>query len=102
MSRLGSLKTAKCSDCHGAHDILPLADPRSRLSRANIVKTCGQCHAGSHRRFAGYLTHATHHDPSRYPFLFWTFWGMTTLLLGTLTVSGLHTIAWLPRSLSAS
>ncbi len=99
VSRLGYLKTAKCSDCHGAHDILPVADPRSRLSRANIVKTCAQCHTGSHRRFAGYLTHATHHDPAKYPFLFWTFWGMTTLLLGTLTVSGLHTIAWLPRSL---
>jgi len=22
----------------------------------------------------GYLTHATHHDPAKYPFLFWTFW----------------------------
>jgi len=99
VSRLGSMKTAKCSDCHGAHDILPLADPRGHLSRANIVATCAQCHPGSHRRFAGYLTHATHHDPSRYPFLFWTFWGMTTLLLGTLTVSGIHTLAWLPRSL---
>jgi len=55
--------------------------------------------SGFHRRFAGYLTHATHHDPHKYPFLFYTFWGMTTLLLGTLLVSGSHTIAWLPRSL---
>lgn len=99
VSRLGYLKTAKCADCHGAHDILPVSDVRSRLSRANIVRTCAKCHSGSHRRFAGYLTHATHHDPDKYPFLFWTFWGMTALLLGTLTVSGLHTLAWLPRSL---
>jgi cytochrome b subunit of formate dehydrogenase len=99
VSRLGYVKTAKCSDCHGAHDILPVVDPRSRLSRNNIVKTCGKCHSGSHRRFAGYLTHATHHDPDKYPFLFWTFWGMTALLLGTLTISGIHTAAWLPRSL---
>jgi cytochrome b subunit of formate dehydrogenase len=99
VSRLGYVKTAKCSDCHGAHDILPVDDTRSRLSRTNIVKTCGKCHTGSHRRFAGYLTHATHHDPDKYPFLFWTFWGMTSLLLGTLTISGLHTVAWLPRSL---
>ena len=63
VSKLGYLKTAKCYDCHGAHDILPVTDPRSRLSRANIVKTCGKCHPGSHRQFAGYLTHATHHDP---------------------------------------
>jgi cytochrome b subunit of formate dehydrogenase len=99
VSKLGYMKTAKCYDCHGAHDILPPWDPRSHLSRANIVKTCGQCHPGSNRRFAGYLTHATHHDPKKYPALFWTFWGMTTLLIGTFAVAGIHTLAWLPRSL---
>jgi len=98
VSKLGAVKTAKCYDCHGAHDILPVTDVRSRLSRANIVKTCAQCHPGSHRRFAGYLTHATHHDPHKYPWLFYTFWGMTSLLIVTLVASGLHTLAWLPRS----
>ena len=83
VSKLGYLVTAKCYDCHGSHDILPVTDPRSRLSRANIVQTCGKCHTDSHRQFAGYLTHATHHDPKRYPFLFYTFWGMTMLLVGT-------------------
>jgi cytochrome b subunit of formate dehydrogenase len=99
VSKLGYVKTAKCYDCHGAHDTRPVTDPASRLSRANVVKTCGQCHPGSHRRFAGYLTHATHHDPEKYPLLFYAFWGMTSLLLGTLLVAGLHTLAWLPRSL---
>jgi cytochrome b subunit of formate dehydrogenase/uncharacterized protein with PIN domain len=99
VSRLGYLQTAKCYDCHGAHDVLPVTDPRSRLSRVNIVKTCAKCHTGAHRQFAGYLTHATHHDPVRYPILFYTFWGMTTLLVGTLVISGAHTALWLPRSL---
>ncbi len=99
VSKLGYLKTAKCYDCHGAHDILPVWDPRSHLSRHNIVKTCARCHPGSNRRFAGYLTHATHHDPHKYPALFWAFWGMTTLLIGTFVVAGLHMLAWLPRSL---
>ncbi len=98
VSKLGYLKTAKCFDCHGAHDILPVNNPRSHLSRNNIVGTCGKCHTGSHRQFAGYLTHATHHDPAKYPFLFFTFWGMTTLLIGTLVVSGAHTALWIPRS----
>ena len=102
VSKLGYLKTAKCYDCHGAHDILPVTDPNSRLSRANVVKTCGKCHAGSHRRFAGYLTHATHHDPKKYPYLFFAFWGMTSLLMGTLVIAGFHTAAWLPRSLAFS
>jgi hypothetical protein len=98
VSRLGYAKTAKCYDCHGAHDILKVTDPRSHLSRANVVATCRKCHSDATRRFAGYLTHATHHDPKKYPFLFWTFWGMTTLLVGTFTVCGLHTVLWLPRA----
>ncbi|MFI5113386.1 MAG: hypothetical protein ACHP9S_11195 [Terriglobales bacterium] len=99
VSLLGYTKTAKCYDCHGAHDILPVTDPRSHLSRANVVATCQKCHASATRRFAGYLTHATHHDPKKYPFLFWTFWGMTSLLLGTFVISGLHTLLWLPKAL---
>jgi hypothetical protein len=98
VSRLGYTKTAKCYDCHGAHDILKVTDPRSHLSRANVVQTCQKCHASATRRFAGYLTHATHHDPKKYPFLFWTFWGMTSLLLGTFVVGGVHTLLWLPRA----
>lgn len=99
VSKLGYDKTAKCYDCHGAHDILPVNDPNSRLSRQNIVKTCQTCHPGSNRRFAGYLTHATHHDPRKYPILFFVFWAMTSLLVVTFVVAGLHTLAWLPRSL---
>ncbi len=99
VSRLGYTNTAKCYDCHGAHDIRKVNDPQSRLSPANVVATCGRCHSGATRRFAGYLTHATHHDPAKYPFLFWTFWGMTALLIGTFVVGGVHTLLWLPRAL---
>ncbi len=98
VSQLGYTKTAKCYDCHGAHDILPVADPRSHLSHDNVVGTCQKCHEGATRRFAGYLTHATHHDPEKYPFLFWTFWGMTSLLVGTFLFGGVHTLLWLPRA----
>ncbi|MCX6134181.1 MAG: cytochrome c3 family protein [Ignavibacteriales bacterium] len=99
VSQLGYAKTAKCYDCHGAHDILPISDSRSHLSRENVVGTCQKCHAGATRRFAGYLTHATHHDPQKYPFLFWTFWGMTSLLVVTFILGGVHTLLWLPRAL---
>jgi cytochrome b subunit of formate dehydrogenase len=98
VSKLGFAAAAKCHDCHGAHDILPTYDPDSHLSRDNIVATCGKCHEGSNRRFAGYLTHATHHDKDKYPILFYTFWFMSGLLMVTLAVAGTHTIMWLPRS----
>jgi hypothetical protein len=99
VSQLGYTKTAKCYDCHGSHDILPPYNPASRLSRNNVVETCKTCHPAANRQFAGYLTHATHHDPDKYPFLFWAFWGMTGLLIGTFFIAGVHTLLWLPRSL---
>lgn len=36
---------AVCSDCHGAHDILPHDDPASRIWRTTVPETCGRCHA---------------------------------------------------------
>jgi cytochrome b subunit of formate dehydrogenase/uncharacterized protein with PIN domain len=99
VSRLGYTKTAQCYDCHGSHDILPVTDPRSHLSRDNVVATCKKCHPGATRRFTAYLTHATHHEPGKYPLLFWAFWGMTGLLVVVFTVGGAHTLLWLPRAL---
>ena len=97
VSRLGDAGAAKCSDCHGRHNIHAPEDPGSTLSRRNIVATCSQCHDGVSERFTGYLTHATHHDADKWPFLFWSFWGMTALLVGTLSFAVLHTLAWLWR-----
>ena len=51
-SKLGSQVVANCASCHGAHDILPSSDPRSTISRANLVTTCGRCHPGVTERFA--------------------------------------------------
>ena len=99
VTNLGYAKTAKCHDCHGSHNILPISNPKSKLSHENITNTCKTCHPTATRQFAGYLSHATHHDPEKYPWVFFTFWGMTSLLVGTFLVSGLHTLLWLPRSL---
>ncbi len=99
--KLGYTETAKCHDCHGAHNILPPSDLNSTLSRDNIVATCAQCHPQSHKQFAGYLTHATHHDKDKYPFIHYTWLFMTALLLGTFGFFGIHTLLWLPRSIQA-
>ena len=50
-SKLGSPIVANCSSCHGVHNILPSTDPRSTINRANLVKTCGQCHPGVNEKF---------------------------------------------------
>lgn len=98
VSQLGSSVTAKCSDCHGSHNILKPSNQESTLSRQNVVATCGTCHPNSNRQFVGYLTHATHHDRDKYPYLYYTFWFMTTLLVGVFAFFGLHTLLWLPRA----
>ncbi len=43
----GDTRVAVCSDCHGAHDVLPASDPSSRVFVLNIPKTCGVCHGDS-------------------------------------------------------
>lgn len=37
---------AVCSDCHGAHTILPASDASSPIAQPKIPETCGRCHAG--------------------------------------------------------
>lgn len=96
---LGYLEAAKCSDCHGAHRIYNSGNPLSSVGSANIVETCKQCHPDANTRFTGYLTHATHHDKEKYPALYYTFWGMTSLLIGVFGFFGIHLLLWLPRSI---
>lgn len=96
---LGYLESAKCSDCHGAHSIYHSSNPKSSISSQNIVETCKKCHPDANARFTGYLTHATHHDKTKYPILYYTFWGMTFLLIGVFGFFGLHLLLWLPRSI---
>lgn len=50
-SKLGSEVVANCASCHGVHNILPSSDPRSMISRNNLVETCGKCHPGASENF---------------------------------------------------
>jgi predicted CXXCH cytochrome family protein len=53
---------AICTDCHGVHDITKTDDPKSSVMRANLTKTCQQCHAGATENFpAAWLSH---YEPS--------------------------------------
>ncbi|MBD3224728.1 MAG: hypothetical protein GF313_08360 [Caldithrix sp.] len=97
--QLGYLKSAKCSDCHNAHLILPSSHPNSSIHFTNIVSTCQNCHEDANVRFTGYLTHATHHDKDKYPILFYVYWFMTILLVSVFVFFGIHTLLWLPKSI---
>ncbi|MBZ0271870.1 cytochrome c3 family protein [bacterium] len=40
----GDSKAALCADCHGTHDIRPMADPENRVAKSNVAATCAKCH----------------------------------------------------------
>lgn len=89
---------AACFDCHGDHDILPVSNPDSHLSKQNIRATCMKCHPGATTGFTEYVPHANPLDGKKYPVLHLTFVLMTGLLLGVFAFFGGHTLLWLARS----
>jgi predicted CXXCH cytochrome family protein len=43
----GDTRVAACTDCHGAHGILPASDSRSRVYYRNVPNTCKTCHSSA-------------------------------------------------------
>ncbi len=99
VNELGSARSARCSDCHGAHEVLPASDPASRIHTDNIVATCGECHEESNPKFAQFMPHADFRDWENYPLLagVWTYF--IVLMSMTFGFYGLHSLLWLVRSL---
>ena len=56
-ARGGSQIVANCASCHGTHSIFPSTDPRSTINRANLARTCGQCHPGVTENFTNAKVH---------------------------------------------
>ncbi len=46
LSKSGLVVAPNCATCHGHHEIRRASDPKSRVYRLNIPKTCGSCHEG--------------------------------------------------------
>ena len=94
----GYVETARCWDCHGAHEILPASDPNSPIAPQNLVKTCGRCHAGANASFVGYQPHANARNRRLNPALYYIRLFMNLLLASVLTFFLIHTALWLFRS----
>lgn len=97
---LGREGVAACYDCHGHHDILPASNPLSHISDENRLETCRKCHPKANKNFAASIVHADHTDKARYPYLYYTFILMTSLLIGTFVFFAVHTVMWLFRSMA--
>lgn len=99
VSALGSTVAARCSDCHGAHDILPIDDVHSRLHGANRIETCRRCHAGAPDRFASFDPHADYLDRARYPLLNAVWWYFVIVMSAAFGFFIMHSLLWFVRSL---
>ena len=98
VTALGFTRVARCSDCHGSHRILPASDPKSSVSRANLVSTCQKCHPKANVNFARFSPHADPNDKERNRGLYYAASFMNILLIGVFLFFGLHTSLWLLRS----
>lgn len=88
---------AGCTDCHTAHNILLPDDPSSSLNPDNLVSTCAKCHENSSAQFVKFYPHGEMTDKENYPILYYTYIGMTGLLVSTFAVFWIHTLLWMFR-----
>lgn len=97
VTRLGSTRAARCSDCHGSHDILPISDPDSALHGDHRVQTCSKCHEGVTASFVQFDPHADFHDAERYPLLHGVWLYFMIVISAAFGFFGLHSILWFIR-----
>lgn len=82
--RGGDVSVANCASCHGFHDVRRSSDPLSRVNKANLQATCGQCHPGADARFAAGKVHVTGSEADE-PILYWVsflYIGMIVAVIG--------------------
>ena len=97
VTEMGFTAVATCSDCHGAHSILPAADAASNVAKANLVATCGRCHAGANEQFVKYDPHPNPSDYKRSAVLWWANRFYWVLIPGCFGFFGLHSAMWFWR-----
>jgi cytochrome b subunit of formate dehydrogenase len=99
VTALGSTRAARCSDCHGAHDIRRVDDALSPLNAKNKVQTCQKCHPGADAKFAQFAPHADFRNSARYPILHYVYLYFVIMMSASFGFFGLHCILWFVRSI---
>ncbi len=102
--RLGYTYTARCSDCHGSHDIKAVDNPKSKVAPKNRMKTCQKCHSDKKPGmrdatpgFASFGPHANSHDFEKYPQMYIATKFMVGLLIFVFAFFWAHSGLWYYR-----
>lgn len=88
----GKKEAANCASCHGFHDILPSADPKSRVNKANLAETCGKCHPGAGQNFGVGAVHITTQADSDDELIYFVSNIYVVLIIATIGGMALHNI----------
>jgi cytochrome b subunit of formate dehydrogenase len=94
----GDSAVARCSDCHGYHDVRGAADPASSISAARKLATCRKCHHDAPPAFASFMPHVDPGDRAQAPLLYGTRLGLKGLVALLAAFFCVHTLAWLLRA----
>ncbi|HYL90898.1 MAG TPA: cytochrome C [Burkholderiales bacterium] len=94
---LGYAYTAKCFDCHGSHAVQRVSDPSSSVYPTHRLNTCRTCHADATQGFVSFEPHASTHDRSRYPYMWYTAKFMLLLITGVFLFFWTHCVLWFYR-----
>lgn len=99
VTALGEDRAARCSDCHGAHEVRRIDDPISRMHADNRVQSCSKCHQNASASFVKFEAHADHRDRGRYPVLFGVWIYFVIVMSSAFGFFGLHSVLWFFRSM---
>ncbi len=83
--RGGQKTVANCASCHGVHNILASADPKSTVNPRNLGQTCGRCHPGVNESFSSGPIHTRSASVSEHKYVRWirlTYWFLIPATIG--------------------
>ncbi|TAN72213.1 MAG: cytochrome C [Gallionella sp.] len=94
VNTLGETQTAKCYNCHGAHEIKRIKDPTSLVHVNNRLETCSKCHKNASEGFLTFQPHGNTHDYERYPEMYVVSKFMIGLLFSVFAFFYMHSALW--------
>jgi len=88
-----------CRQCHGPEPIAGLKHYYSKMNpRRRHAFVCAKCHEGANRSFASYVNHepnpAALSTRQSFPLLFYVFWMMVAIAVGTFAAFLPHAFMW--------
>ena len=88
-----------CRQCHGPEPIAGLSHYYSKMNtRKRPAFVCAKCHKGANVSFASYVNHepnpAALSTRQSFPLLFYVFWMMAAIAVGTFAAFLPHTFMW--------